>query len=569
MLIYRAGAPRWQRFAEVLGLIAVIACIFALTTRAHRTNGQHANAKASSHGPPPPVAVISEDATQNKGSVSETVDPSLDQKYEEAMNRAEEELRQIAELLQQANALRDTPKPDDTSSTGARYGNIAGRTTVVVLCYNRPDYLQRTLDALLAVPGIDEFRVVISQDGADAAVADLAQRYVSQHDSFMSHVKHTDRPSWANSGTMFLAAHYQRIMDLVFSGSERVVPPKASQKSTQDRYRADYAVLLEDDMLVSKDILHMFDQTAPLLTDSSYKTWCISSWNDNGFGDAFNLRPNKFLRTDFFPGLGWMLHRSLWTEELSKKWPRNHWDHWMRADAQHQGRSCIIPELSRNFNIGEQGAHVGRSEYDRFLRRISYYTGDSMVDFGDLSYLKYDAYSDQLKNLFNKADGKNVRLELYTRETFPELARRYNIWDGAPRTQFRHATILRPNSAKDTDGVVVLADRRRCPFLSYDDRIFALSKVRALPGGQGKDCEETCSRQGLQCKESEFEFINDCASLEKVFGCEKGCSKEWGQDIPNYVSNPSNFYFQWCLITDIVPSCTAKHADTSRLCPCQ
>jgi hypothetical protein len=34
------------------------------------------------------------------------------------------------------------------------------------------------------------------------------------------------------------------------------------------------------------------------------------------------------------------------------------WDHWMRTDEQTKGRDCIVPELSRNHNIGAQGATV-------------------------------------------------------------------------------------------------------------------------------------------------------------------------------------------------------------------
>ena len=42
--------------------------------------------------------------------------------------------------------------------------------------------------------------------------------------------------------------------------------------------------------------------------------------------------PKRLFRTSYFPGLGWMMRRELW-EEIGPRWPKEHWDHWMRLDA--------------------------------------------------------------------------------------------------------------------------------------------------------------------------------------------------------------------------------------------
>ena len=48
----------------------------------------------------------------------------------------------------------------------------------------------------------------------------------------------------------------------------------------------------------------------------------MSAWNDNGKADLIDeSRPDLLYRTDFFPGLGWMLSKELWAE-LSVKWPK-------------------------------------------------------------------------------------------------------------------------------------------------------------------------------------------------------------------------------------------------------
>jgi len=39
-------------------------------------------------------------------------------------------------------------------------------------------------------------------------------------------------------------------------------------------------------------------------------------------------------------------------------WPKEHWDHWMRLNSTSKGRECVIPQVSRNYNIGELGANM-------------------------------------------------------------------------------------------------------------------------------------------------------------------------------------------------------------------
>ena len=59
-------------------------------------------------------------------------------------------------------------------------------------------------------------------------------------------------------------------------------------------------------------------------------------------------------RSDFFPGLGWMLNRKLWNE-LGSKWPEAYWDDWLRNPEQRQDRVCIRPEVNRSYTFGESG----------------------------------------------------------------------------------------------------------------------------------------------------------------------------------------------------------------------
>jgi alpha-1,3-mannosyl-glycoprotein beta-1,2-N-acetylglucosaminyltransferase len=67
---------------------------------------------------------------------------------------------------------------------------------------------------------------------------------------------------------------------------------------------------VEDDLLFSPDFYEYFNYVAPIL-DLDKSLFVISAWNDNGFKgkveDSLALK-----RTEFFPGLGWLLPKTLY-----------------------------------------------------------------------------------------------------------------------------------------------------------------------------------------------------------------------------------------------------------------
>ena len=69
-------------------------------------------------------------------------------------------------------------------------------------------------------------------------------------------------------------------------------------------------IIVEDDLLFSPDFYEYFNYVAPIL-DLDKSLFVISAWNDNGFKgkveDSLALR-----RTEFFPGLGWLLPKTLY-----------------------------------------------------------------------------------------------------------------------------------------------------------------------------------------------------------------------------------------------------------------
>lgn len=128
-------------------------------------------------------------------------------------------------------------------------------------------------------------------------------------------------------------------------GAERIARHyKYSLSSAFDRFRsAEAVIVIEDDLLFSPDFYEYFKFVSPILQEDS-SVFAVSAWNDNGFKrrvkDVFGLR-----RTVFFPGLGWLLTRKLYKEELEQHWPKEHWDHWLRSPEIHRYREVVHPEV--------------------------------------------------------------------------------------------------------------------------------------------------------------------------------------------------------------------------------
>lgn len=131
---------------------------------------------------------------------------------------------------------------------------------------------------------------------------------------------------------------------------------------------------------MAPDFFSYFDNTAPLLWKDS-TLYCISAWNDNGqeghvsepgtlcfsFIDDYHhssfliiiphsslSHSDRLYRSDFFPGLGWMMIKPVW-EEYRTQWPPAYWDDWLRHPDRRHGRACIRPEVSRTYTFGEKG----------------------------------------------------------------------------------------------------------------------------------------------------------------------------------------------------------------------
>ncbi|XP_062904211.1 alpha-1,3-mannosyl-glycoprotein 2-beta-N-acetylglucosaminyltransferase b [Mobula hypostoma] len=314
-----------------------------------------------------------------------------------------------------------------------------GPLPVLVIGCDRPT-IRRCLDKLLLHrPSKELFPILVSQDCGHEETARVIASYGDQ----LLHLRQPDlsEPPVPPGHRKFqgyyrIARHYRWALNQVFH-----------------TYHYDAAVVVEDDLEVAPDFFEYFRALRPLLLQDP-SLWCASAWNDNGKEQMVEVgRPEALYRTDFFPGLGWMLLRSTW-EELEPKWPGAFWDDWMRNPAQRQDRSCIRPEVSRTITFGRKGVSNGQF-FDQHLKFIK--LNERFVPFTslDLSYLQKERYDPAFTQQVYSAptlrveelqrgerpEASQVRVQYTSRDAFKAFAKALGAMDdlksGVPRAGYR------------------------------------------------------------------------------------------------------------------------------------
>ncbi|XP_032533395.1 alpha-1,3-mannosyl-glycoprotein 2-beta-N-acetylglucosaminyltransferase isoform X1 [Chiroxiphia lanceolata] len=369
----------------------------------------------------------------------------LAQDAEAELERQKELLRQIHrlsglwELRRRRQKAPTTPPARGSLAAAPSSEEEAAALPVLVLACDRST-VRRCLDKLLRYrPSARRHPVIVSQDCGHAETA----RVIASYGDAVAHIRQPDLsdipvpPEHRKfQGYYRIARHYRWALGQVF----RVF-----------RYRA--AIVVEDDLEVAPDFFEYFEAALPLLRDDR-TLWCVSAWNDNGREQMVDVSQAELLyRTDFFPGLGWLLLAELW-DELEPKWPRAFWDDWMRQPEQRRGRSCVRPEVSRTMTFGRKGVSHGQF-FDQYLKFIK--LNDRFVPFTrlDLSYLKKDEYERSfLPRVYSapevrveelqgnrRRDLGAVRLQYSGRDAFKAFAKALGLMDdlksGVPRAGYR------------------------------------------------------------------------------------------------------------------------------------
>ncbi|KAL4236885.1 Protein O-linked-mannose beta-1 [Mactra antiquata] len=205
---------------------------------------------------------------------------------------------------------------------------------VAIIASNRAEYLFKTLTILLKTPGVAVDKITVFIDGFYDEPYDVA-RLLN-----LRAIQHT--PSGTKNAR--ITQHY-----------------KASLTATFELFPdAEYVIILEEDLQVSPDFFSYFDQTKSLL-DKDETLYCVSAWNDQGYEHSCK-DPSLLYRIETMPGLGWMMKKSLFLNDLYPQWPAADkqwdWDMWMRHAQIRKSRECIIPDISRTYHFGSKGLNI-------------------------------------------------------------------------------------------------------------------------------------------------------------------------------------------------------------------
>jgi alpha-1,3-mannosyl-glycoprotein beta-1,2-N-acetylglucosaminyltransferase len=277
---------------------------------------------------------------------------------------------------------------DHLMANVARHGPII---PVVIVAYQRADVLKKCIETVLRRMPSQGFQLFASQDSRDfpdvtSLLDDYHQRGKLIH---MTHERNTSggtEEEYAQGWEPYFAIshHFRFVLSQVFdslSGYDRVI-------------------LIEEDIEVGVDFFEYMTATSPLL-DQDSSLYCVSAWNDNGKA-ALIQDPRAVYRTDFFPGLGWMMGRSLW-EELGPIWPNGFWDDWLRQPAHRRSRACLRPEVPRSFTwCTAEGVSQGQFCAEHLA---SIKLADTAINWKslDLSALTKDAYDGWLDRVIEGA----------------------------------------------------------------------------------------------------------------------------------------------------------------------
>lgn len=343
----------------------------------------------------------------------------------------------LNECEKNKNLINKIPQENNSNNNEPKIG-------VIIFAHKRANYLKQCLDKLFKyLPKNNKYEIFVSQDGFDKSVADVAK-------SFPVTLWQRDQNTLIKPQKIIGTISYYHISQHYKFGLTKMF----SHPSNFDK-----VIILEEDIEVAPDFFEYFEATSHLL-DEDKTLFCISAFNDNGM-ESFVSDPLALYRSDFFPGLGWMISKDLWNE-IESKWPIGFWDDWLRQPENRKGRACIRPEISRSYTFGAIGVSQGQF-FNQFLKRIQLSKIPINWSKLDLSYLKKKEYDEKLNKEIENAKtinlssvdqfkGKNEKLKIYYANSaeWDSITHKLKIMtdkkDGVPRGAYKGIVIVRYQS---------------------------------------------------------------------------------------------------------------------------
>lgn len=326
-------------------------------------------------------------------------------------------------------------------------------------------------------------------------------------------------------------------------------------------------------MLPSKDFVSLFVPPSPafaLLQTAPSRVWCVSAWNDRGH-KSLATNHDRLFRTDFFPGLGWMMTRVTFDKVMLAKWPEaptTGWDNWLRANNE-LDRECVVPEVNRVAHISSRGVNVqSAAPYQAFAFSTSQGGTRWALDEDDEVFRT----AKRLPNLDNIQSETGHVLVVYDHHQLAKLLGQLGCdvpMKDEPRASRRGLLALRRSPTAFT----FLCHRTRCaPWLFPHEQF--VKPTRSLHRAKaGENCQVTCAQHGHECDDQNLQTIayggRACVYMRTYFSCPEGCGHQVGPELPAMAISSNVDTEGQCLVGEsAVPTCQASHPFTARLCSC-
>ncbi|XP_034231426.1 protein O-linked-mannose beta-1,2-N-acetylglucosaminyltransferase 1-like [Thrips palmi] len=246
--------------------------------------------------------------------------------------------------------------------------NQVKNVPVAIIASNRPHYLYRMLRSLLSARGAQPEMITVFIDGYFSEPMEVTQLFG------LRGVQHTP----IGTKNARISQHYKAALTATFN----LFPS------------AQHVIIVEEDLDVSPDFFSYFSQTVHLL-DEDPSLYCISAWNDQGYEHTSD-DPSRLYRIETMPGLGWILKRSIYKEELEPNWPTPEkmwdWDMWMRMPEVRKGRECVVPDVSRTYHFGSSGLNMNSYFQEVYFKQHSFNTQSyvQLINIDSVKKLKYE-----------------------------------------------------------------------------------------------------------------------------------------------------------------------------------
>ena len=482
---------------------------------------------------------------------------------------------------------------------------------IAIVATKRPYYLEATLRSLQQVLYYNKKNTIIYQYGDDKVIGQIARKYdISMVNNPVINI-YEGRP--LTEGAEHISLHYKFIIGHMFRSNSNIK----------------HFIIVEDDMLFSPDFLLYFAQTAKYIHQDS-SIYAISAYNDNGMQGKVKY-DNLVYRTDFMIGLGWLVSRRIWEDEWQHKWPRSHWDHFLRADNNRRGRQIIFPEVPRIYHSGYTGTHSTVALYERYFRnhllnpngfaplgigkeefqngKYRLFDLDRTKDKYTLDYLLKDNYSKFMRHMLTKhpdtiylndpdeiINYKNKNIVMLYRTDNPSvnnewvaISEYFELWHSIPiRDEYEGIMLFRWS-----DNLVFIVSSYS--FLFDETALLAkaklgdgfLSPITAFQkdsnwntpkkesiitfgvSNQGQSCSAYCQNtHKMPCYRFSFEEMNSCKFMKKYMDECTQCFGNSGADQPAMDVESKQCLYNGGGRGRFMSTCEAFHPKTKRLCPC-